>query len=193
MAIRLLNPMLGSPSFQSEGLIMRLFLLLIVLLAACRNPVGQESPFAGDLSFGYEGTITGTYHVQGLPARAPMPEWRHGTFAVAAHHPSDQDRLMILANHDFGEHRDALFLDVDLPIHPGVHFAMGALNFRMSKREPWDGFVVNVVGEVHIDEVARGRMRGTFHGTGFGPVNPATGVGDSVRIFDGRFDIPILP
>jgi hypothetical protein len=161
----------------------------LFLLPACQDPAGFPSTLeSGAVSFSYAGRLNGAFAAAGRCYESDGYPAADSACALAL---DLGGAIRIRAVRDPRTIR-WMHVNVEFP-------ADGTCGDPESCRIAIDYFsrVGRLEGSyrsseavVIIEEEAAGRVRGTFSGRAY---DPRGGVGDTIRIFDGAFDVPVAP
>ncbi|MGH7457676.1 MAG: hypothetical protein ACREKN_01165 [Longimicrobiaceae bacterium] len=170
-------------------------LLVVILIAGCKDAVEPVPNPVGSLSFTYSGAVDGTFDAQG---EYPAPGAQPTSFAAAEPSPLGGGVAIIgLRTRDLVQ--DALILDVGTVTQPGTYSPRLSLFFygvAAGNISPARLFMQEA-GEVVVTSVSDERIEGTFTailvaGDLLFPMPPDTVPPDTVVVTDGEFDVPII-
>ncbi len=169
---------------------MRIFTLLLwlVLLSACRDSTGPTPTPAGSLEATLSGSISETF----LAAGAEPPPTREPVTFASARPGVRAGTLGVMGFRARRRAQDAIVLDLRDVAGPGLYSAGGVLNYGIVDRDFLSGRVFYIEAQVQVTVLSSERVQGTFEGVAVMLPAPLSIRADSVRITDGRFDVPIV-
>lgn len=161
----------------------------LALLGACREPAGPPATLeAGALSFSYAGRLNGTFTADGRCYRSAGYPVADSACALALDLGDTVRLRAVRAPRTIRW----IHVNVELPADGGCD---GAETCRiavdyLSRVGVVERSFRSSEAMVTIVEATEDRMRGTFSGRAHDPDGAA---GDTIRIFDGTFDVPVVP
>ncbi|HET7273551.1 MAG TPA: hypothetical protein VFI91_00105 [Longimicrobiaceae bacterium] len=167
-------------------------LIIALTISACSDSTEPEPSQSGSLSFTYSGARTGDFLVSWKYAPGLDPssfaaalESAPGSFLLTAIRTSEGDEGVL---------GKALYLGIDGAMTTGTYGATsGSLLLQTDANSPQTASNFDLVsGVVVLTEIEGNQISGTFSGTFVSLAIPTEGAPDSVKITDGRFDIPVL-